>query len=110
MRQRQTTAAYQTALRKRQGWVAPLVGEAKDWHPLRQFRRRGLATVNRYGLRVAAGQNRKRYVAAIRRGHRPAEAQCAVAVLPACYLIYRALSGLQLPVFQHAAAFAGIPL
>ena len=81
-RQRQTTEAYQKALRKRQVWVEPLFGEAKDWHQLRQFRLRGLANVNMYGLLVAAGQNLKRYLAVVRRGHRPAEGQRAVAVLP----------------------------
>ena len=82
-RQRQTTEAYQKALRKRRVWVEPLFGEAKDWHQLRQFRLRGLAKVNMVGLLVAAGQNLKRYLAAVRRGHRPAETQRAVAVLPA---------------------------
>jgi transposase len=81
-RQRQTTEAYQKALRKRQVWVEPLFGEAKDWHQLRQFRLRGLANVNMYGLLVAAGQNLKRYLAVVRRGHRPAAGQRAVAVLP----------------------------
>jgi hypothetical protein len=70
-------------LRKRRVWVEPLFGEAKDWHQLRRFRLRGLANVNMVGLLVAAGQKLKRYLAAVRRGHRPAEAQRAVAVLPA---------------------------
>ncbi len=84
-RQRQTTEAYQKALRKRQVWVEPLFGEAKDWHQLRQFRLRGLANVNMVGLLVAAGQNLKRYLAAVRRGHRPAEGQRAVTVRPTVY-------------------------
>jgi hypothetical protein len=82
-RQRQTTEAYQKALRKRQVWVEPLFGEAKDWHQLRRFRLRGLANVNMVGLLVAAGQNLKRYVAAVRRGYRPAEGQRTVTLLPA---------------------------
>lgn len=73
-RQLQTTEAYKKAVRKRQVWVEPLFGEAKDWHQLRQFRLRGLANVNMYGLLVAAGQNLKRWLAATRRGHRPAGA------------------------------------
>ena len=36
------TPAYQKAMRKRQVWVEPLFGEAKDWHGLRRFRLRGL--------------------------------------------------------------------
>jgi transposase len=58
----QITAAYQKALRKRQVWVEPLFGEAKDWHGLRRFRLRGLWKVNCEGLLVAAGQNLKRWL------------------------------------------------
>jgi transposase len=56
------TAAYQKAMRKRQVWVEPLFGEAKDWHGLRRFRLRGLWKVNTEGLLVAAGQNLKRWL------------------------------------------------
>jgi transposase len=56
--------AYRKALRKRAVWVEPLFGEAKDWHGLRRFRLRGLDKVNMEGLRVAAGQNLKRWLAA----------------------------------------------
>lgn len=58
----QPTPAYQKALRKRQVWVEPLLGEAKEWHGLRQFRLRGLWKVNCEGLRIAAGQNLKRWL------------------------------------------------
>jgi IS5 family transposase len=58
----QTTAAYQKALRKRQVWVEPLFGEAKEWHGLRRFRLRGLWKVNCEGLLIAAGQNLKRWL------------------------------------------------
>jgi transposase len=61
-RQRQTTHAYRKALRKRAVWVEPLFGEAKDWHGLRRFRLRGSPKVNMEGLRIAAGQNLKRYL------------------------------------------------
>jgi hypothetical protein len=60
----QGTAAYKKAMRKRAVWVEPLFGEAKDWHGLRRFRLHGLAKVNIEGLRIAAGQNLKRYLAA----------------------------------------------
>lgn len=77
-RQRQTTEAYQKALRKRQVWVEPLFGEAKEWHGLRRFRLRGLEKVNSEALMVAAGQNLKRWLQAIsRRGGPPASARCA---------------------------------
>ena len=45
-------------------WVEPLFAEAKPWHALRRFRRRGLENVNIEGLLVAAGQNLKRFLAA----------------------------------------------
>lgn len=61
-RERQTTAAYKRALRKRQVWVEPLFGEAKEWHGLRRFRLRGLWKVNCEGLLIAAGQNLKRWL------------------------------------------------
>jgi hypothetical protein len=64
------TEAYKKAMRKRQVWVEPLFGEAKDWHNLRQFRLRGLAKVNMVGLMVAAGQNLKRWLQAMGWGRR----------------------------------------
>ena len=58
----QPTPAYQKALRKRQVWVEPLFGEAKDWHGLRRFRLCDLWKVNCEALRIAAGQNLKRWL------------------------------------------------
>jgi hypothetical protein len=37
VRELQTTEAFKKALRKRQVWVEPLFGEAKDWYQLRRF-------------------------------------------------------------------------
>jgi hypothetical protein len=51
-------------MRKRQVWGEPLFAEARVWHGLRRFRRRGLENVNIEGLLVAAGQNLKRWLAA----------------------------------------------
>jgi hypothetical protein len=65
-----TTEAYQKAMRKRQVWVEPLFAEAKLWHGLRRFRRRGLENVNIEGLLIAAGQNLKRFLAATGWGRR----------------------------------------
>lgn len=87
------TAAYQKAMRKRQVWVEPLFGEAKDWHGLRQFRLRGLWKVNCEALVVAAGQNLKRWLTRVGWGRRhgpagslalsrPASASIASAVFP----------------------------
>ena len=64
------TKAYEKAMRKRAVWIEPLFGEAKDWHGLRRFRLRGLEKVNLEGLRIAAGQNLKRYLAATGWGRR----------------------------------------
>ena len=58
------TPGYQKAMRKRSIWVEPLFGEAKQWHGLRQFRLRGLDSVNIEALLVAAGQNLKRWLVA----------------------------------------------
>lgn len=65
------TAAYKKAMRKRQVWVEPLFGEAKEWHGLRRFRLRGLDNVNIQGLLVATGQNLKRLLNKRGWGRRP---------------------------------------
>jgi transposase len=56
------TAAYEKALRKRNVWVEPLFAEAKQWHGLGRFKRRGLINVNIEALLVATGQNLKRWL------------------------------------------------
>ena len=56
------TPAFQKAMRKRQVWVEPLFGEAKQWHNLRRFRLRRLWRVNTEALLVATGQNLKRWL------------------------------------------------
>jgi hypothetical protein len=66
------TEAYRKAMCKRKVWVEPLFAEAKEWHGLRRFRRRGLENVNIEGLLVAAGQNLKRFLAATGWGRRHA--------------------------------------
>jgi transposase len=66
----QGTEAYKRAMRKREVWIEPLFGEAKDWHGLRRFRLRGIEKVNIEGLRIATGQNLKRYLAASGWGRR----------------------------------------
>ncbi len=56
------TEEFQKALRKRQVWVEPLFGEAKQWHQEARFRLRGLQKVNIQGVFTAAGQNLKRWL------------------------------------------------
>jgi hypothetical protein len=65
------TEDYQKAMRKRQVWIEPLFGEAKQWHGLRRFRLRRLAKVNSEMLLVASGQNIKRLLNRERYGHYP---------------------------------------
>jgi transposase len=74
------TEAYKKAMRKRQVWVEPLFAEAKLWHGLRRFRRRGLKNVNIEGLLIAAGQNLKRFLAASGWGRRYAPCGSLVAL------------------------------
>jgi transposase len=70
----QDTEPYRKALRKRQVWVEPLFGEAKDWHGSRRFRLRRLEKVNAEALLIAAGQNIKRLLTYGHRGPgRPAQ-------------------------------------
>jgi hypothetical protein len=78
------TEAYKKAMRKRQVWVEPLFAEAKLWHGLRRFRRRGLENVNIEGLLIAAGQNLKRFLAATGWGqrHAPCGSLLALQVIP----------------------------
>ncbi len=64
MRGYHATEAYKKAMRKRQVWAEPLFAEAKLWHGLRRFRRRGLENANMEGVLIAAGQNLKRFLAA----------------------------------------------
>ena len=80
------TEAYKKAMRKRQVWVEPLFGEAKDWHGLRRFRLRGLWKVNSEGLLVAAGQNLKRWLTKTGWGrrHGPAGSLALSPSLPSC--------------------------
>jgi transposase len=74
LRDYQDTEPYRKALRKRQVWVEPLFGEAKDWHGSRRFRLRRLEKVNIEALLIAAGQNIKRLLTYGRRGpRRPAQ-------------------------------------
>ena len=87
------TEAYKKAMRKRQVWVEPLFGEAKDWHGLRRFRLRGLWKVNSEALLVATGQNLKRWLSQARWGRHdgPARSLTLSPVLPASLFLPRLL-------------------
>jgi transposase len=78
------TEPYRKALRKRQVWVEPLFGEAKDWHGARRFRLRTLEKVNAEALLIASGQNVKRLFTFGHRGPRR-PAQVAALRQPAPY-------------------------
>ncbi len=56
------TFPYEKALRKRQVWVEPLFGEAKEWHQMRRLRLRRLERVSAEALLITSGQNIKRLV------------------------------------------------
>jgi hypothetical protein len=49
-------------LRKGSLWIEPLIGEAKDFHPLRRFFLNGLHKVNIEGMMIAVGQKLKRLI------------------------------------------------
>jgi hypothetical protein len=74
----QDTEPYRKALSKRQVWVEPLFGEAKDWHGARRFRLRRLEKVNAEALLIGAGQNIKRLLSY---GHRGPKQPAQVAAL-----------------------------
>jgi hypothetical protein len=80
------TEAYKKAMRKRQVWIEPLFGEAKQWHRLRQFLLRGLEKVNIQGLMTAAGQNIKRLLS--RKTWRPIPDPAGVIALPVFFSIF----------------------
>ncbi|HEX2281350.1 MAG TPA: IS1182 family transposase [Thermomicrobiales bacterium] len=93
LRELEGTVIYQKALRKRAVWIEPLVGEAKAWHGLRKFRLRGRWKVNCEGLRIATGQNLKRWLTKTGWGRRHGPAgSLALAHRPPPVLIYPAIT------------------
>jgi hypothetical protein len=54
------TEACKEAMRKRQVWIEPLFGEAKQWHGMEKMRLRTLERANCEALVTASGQNVKR--------------------------------------------------
>ena len=88
VRSYQETSAYQKALRKRQVWVEPLFGEAKDWHGMRRFRLRRLWRVNCEALLVASGQNLKRLLQQRGWGRRPLPSGAALFFVGMVWLVW----------------------
>ena len=106
------TEPYRKALRKRQVWVEPLFGEAKDWHGLRRFRLRTLEKVNAEALLIGAGQNIKRLLTYGQRGpKRPAQVAALRRSSPYQYEFCsvwkhrKRCAWRPARVFQHAGAF-----
>lgn len=85
------TPAFAKAMRKRQVWVEPMFGEAKQWHHARRFRLRRRVKVNIEALLTAAGQNIKRLLRPRRRdyGPGPGTAPRAVCLLPLASCLLR---------------------
>jgi hypothetical protein len=68
------TEACKKAMRKRQVWIEPLFGEAKQWHGMGRMRLRTLERANCEVLITASGQNIKRLLEFGGRGpRRPAQ-------------------------------------
>jgi len=68
------TEACKKAMRKRQVWIEPLFGEAKQWHGMERMRLRTLERANCEVLMTASGQNIKRLLEFGGRGpRRPAQ-------------------------------------
>lgn len=71
------TEAYKKAMRKRQVWIEPKFGEAKQWHRLEKFQLRGLRKVNMEALMIASVQNLKQLLRRGRRRYSPVEPNTA---------------------------------
>ncbi len=111
----QDTEPYRKALRKRQVWVEPLFGEAKDWHGSRRFRLRRSEKVNGEALLIAAGQNIKRLLTYGHRGpKRPAQVATLRQPAPNPYESCgvrkhrKRCRGRSARVFQHSVIFQAL--
>jgi len=74
------TVACKKALRKRQVWIEPLFGEAKQWHGMERMRLRTLERANCEVLITASGQNVKRLLKF--GGHEPRRSAQVAALRP----------------------------
>ena len=114
------TEACKKAMRKRQVWIEPLVGEAKQWHGMERMRLRTLERANCEVLVTASGQNVKRLLKFGGRGpKRPAQvAALRRPTRPPLHMDYQRHGGCRRSlaryrgVSQPSAAFSevGLPL
>lgn len=82
------TEAYQKAMRKRQVWVEPKFGEAKQWHGLYRFRLRRLWRVNIEALLIASVQNIKQLLKPRYSRQKPLPPASSLALLPSIFAFY----------------------
>ena len=82
------TEAYQKAMQKRQVWVEPKFGEAKQWHGLYRFRLRRLWRVNIEALLIASVQNIKQLLKPRRPSQKPLPPASSLALVPTFFAIF----------------------
>src|SRR5215212_7074378 len=110
------TEACKKAMRKRQVWIEPLFGEAKQWHGMGRMRLRTLERANCEVLISASGQNIKRLLEFGGGGpRRPAQvAALRPPTRPPLHLDRQRHGGHRRSlaryrgVFQHAAGFSAV--
>jgi hypothetical protein len=112
----ETEACKKEAMRKRQVWIEPLFGEAKQWHGMGRMRLRTLERANCEVLISASGQNIKRLLEFGGGGpRRPAQvAALRPPTRPPLHLDRQRHGGHRRSlaryrgVFQHAGAFSEV--
>lgn len=90
------TEAYQKAMRKRQVWVEPKFGEAKQWHGLYRFRLRRLWRVNIEALLIASVQNIKQLLKPRYSRQKPLSPAPSVALLSPIFAFFFSIFSIDL--------------
>ncbi|MBT6958176.1 MAG: IS1182 family transposase [Opitutae bacterium] len=98
------TEAYHKAMRKRQVWVEPMFGEAKQWHGLYRFRLRRLWRVNIEALLIASVQNLKRLLNPRFTRQNPLPPATSAALV-SCILAFFGITCLYFPTRTAKSAF-----
>lgn len=109
------TEAYKKAMRKRQVWIEPKLGEAKQWHRLEKFQLRGLCKVNMEALMIASVQNLKQLLRHHRQRHKPVEPTTAalrgkIGIRPFDFALRKWIMAAQLLLLQSLANSGTISL
>lgn len=91
------TEDYQKAMRKRQVWVEPKFGEAKQWHGLYRFRLRRLWRVNIEALLIASVQNIKQLLKPRHSSQKPLPPAPSLALLPVFLAVFFSIFSRDLP-------------